>query len=125
MNELTVEDLLEEITKCDSRYSIEAYSFIREALDYTVNKLNKPRHVSANELLEGIREFALQEFGPLSKRVLFEWGIHSCEDIGNIVFNLVDIGLLGKTKEDRLESFQEGYDFHEALETPFLPEKVI
>ena len=124
MNELTVEDLLEEIVEHDPRYNIEAYSFIREGLDYTVNKLNKPRHVSATELLDGIKGYALQEFGPVSKRVLFEWGITSCEDIGNIVFNLVDIGLLGKTKEDRIENFQNRYDLQEALVEPFLPEKV-
>ena len=99
MNELTIEDLLEEVIQIDNSYNIEAYLFIREGLDYTADKLNKPRHVSGIELLEGIREYALQEFGPLSKRVLMEWGINSCTDIGNVVFNLVYIGLSGKTKE--------------------------
>ena len=125
MNELTVEDLLEQIIKHDARYSMDAYLFIREGLDYTTKILNKPRHVSGIELLEGIREYALQEFGPVSRRVLLEWGIRSCSDIGNIVFNLVDVGLLGKTKEDRIEDFDAGYDFEEAFSTPFLPEKII
>ena len=69
MNELTIEDLLEEVIQIDSRYNIDAYLFIREGLDYTVEKLNRPRHVSGLELLEGVREYALQEFGPMSKRV--------------------------------------------------------
>ena len=55
MNELTIEDLLEEVIQIDNRYNIEAYLFIREGLDYTADKLNKPRHVSGIELLEGIR----------------------------------------------------------------------
>lgn len=124
MNELTVEDLLDEIISHDSRYNLDAYMFVREGLDFTVELLNKPRHVSGPELLEGIRQYALQEFGPLSKRVFLEWGVQSCTDIGNIVFNLVDIGLLGKTEDDRLEDFELGYDFNEAFSSPFLPEKI-
>ena len=75
MNELTVEDLLETIVQEDARYTIDAYHFVREGLDYTVKKLQKPRHVNGGELLDGIREYALEEFGPVSKRVLSEWGI--------------------------------------------------
>jgi uncharacterized repeat protein (TIGR04138 family) len=63
----------------------------------------------------------LEQFGPLSKRVLAEWGIHSCIDFGHIVFNLVEEGLLGKTENDSLEDFSEGYDFCEAFEKPFQP----
>ena len=115
------EDLLESILKHDPRYTAEAYFFVREALDHIVRQLETPRHISGQELLEGIRKYALSEFGPVAKRVFFEWGINECVDFGHIVFNLVNEGLLGKTEEDSLSDFSEGYDFTEAFLKPFQP----
>ena len=115
------EDLLDPILKRDPRYTAEAYHFVRDALHHTVQQLEKPRHLSGQELLGGIREYALSEFGPLTKRVLFEWGITECIDFGHIVFNLVDEGMLGKTDEDNLDDFSGGYDFAEAFDRPFQP----
>ncbi len=114
-------DLLEPILSKDGRYSAEAYVFVREGLDHTVRKLGKPRHVSGQELLEGIRDYALGEYGPVARRVLAEWGVNECIDFGHIVFNLVEEGLLGKTEEDSIEDFMDGYDFHEAFILPFRP----
>ena len=68
-----------------------------------------------------MRDYALSEFGPVTKRVLSEWGITECVDFGNIVFNLVNEGLLGKTDEDSIEDFMGGYDFNEAFIQPFTP----
>ena len=118
-------DLLESVIKKDPRYKPEAYVFVREALDHTVRKLDKPRHISGQELLEGMREFALREYGPVARRVLSEWGIHECIDFGNMVFNLVDEGLLGKTDEDTIDDFMNGYDFKEAFLHPFRPKEPI
>jgi uncharacterized repeat protein (TIGR04138 family) len=115
------EDLLAPILKRDSRYTEGAYFFVREALDYSVRQLEKPRHVSGQELLSSIREYALAEFGPITQRVLAEWGIHECIDFGHIVFNLVNEGLLGKTDEDSIDDFSVGYDFTEAFAHPFRP----
>ncbi|WP_372845467.1 Minf_1886 family protein [Pontiella sp.] len=123
MNNTSIEDLLAPVIKKDHRYTVDAYCFVREGLDYTVRQLEKPRHVSGQELLEGMRDYALKEYGPVSKRVLSEWGINECVDFGNIVFNLVREGLLGKTEEDSIEDFMEGYDFHEAFIQPFRPKK--
>ena len=117
----SIDDLLAPILEADKRYSVEAYLFVREGLDHTVSQLEKPRHVTGQELLDGIREYALREFGPVAKRVLSEWGIKECIDFGNIVFNLVNHGLLGKTEEDTIEDFMDGYDFHEAFIQPFRP----
>ena len=72
-------------------------------------------------MLLGVREYALSQFGPMARRVLMEWGITSCEHIGEMVFLLVDAGLLGKTEEDRIEDFKKGYDFKEAFDSPFKP----
>lgn len=125
MNNPDINDLLAPILKSDVRYTTEAYLFVREGLDHTVRKLEKPRHVSGQELLEGLREYALGEFGPVTKRVLSEWGINECVDFGNIVFNLVNFGLLGKTDEDTLEDFSGGYDFSDAFLSPFSPKKPV
>jgi uncharacterized repeat protein (TIGR04138 family) len=120
-------EALHKILEQDTRYAPEAYVFLREALDFTIKLLKKPdqgpaRHVSGAELLDGLRQFALKEFGPLSLRVLHHWGVKRCEDFGEIVFNLVESGALGKTEEDRREDFAGGYDFERAFATPFLPE---
>ena len=110
----------------DGRYDREAYIFLREALDYSVNAFRKSgsgtdTNVSGGELLEGIREYALQEFGPLTKHVLNTWGIRETADFGEIVFQLVDKGVLGKNDTDSKRDFEKKYDFDEVFSAPFLP----
>lgn len=121
MNGSENSDPMQAILARDLRYQPEAYEFVREGLGVTVRKLKAPRHISGQELLDGLRSYALQEFGPMAKTVLNGWGICRTEDFGAIVFNLVDVGLLGKTEEDRLEDFSNGYDFDEAFRKPFRP----
>ncbi|MCU0857528.1 MAG: hypothetical protein MUC65_03885 [Pontiellaceae bacterium] len=115
------EEILQAVLSRDPRYPAEAYVFVRTGLDYTVRRLEKPRHVSGQELLDGIREFALSEFGPMTKTVLSGWGIRRTEDVGEIVFNMVESGLLGKTEKDSRADFANGYDFDEAFCKPFRP----
>jgi uncharacterized repeat protein (TIGR04138 family) len=124
MKKLGFPEALQQILKEDARFDEHAYLFIREALDFTIKLFSKPvegagRHVSGAELLEGIRQFSLKEFGPMAKTVLNNWGIKKCEDFGEIVFNLVDKGVLGKTEQDKKEDFAGGYDFDEAFRQPF------
>jgi len=114
-------DPLQEVLLRDPRYVAEAYAFVRAGLDFTVRRLKKTRHVSGGELLDGIREFALGEFGPMTKTILAEWGITSTEDVGEIVFNMVESGLLGKTDKDSRADFAAGYDFDQAFRKPFQP----
>jgi uncharacterized repeat protein (TIGR04138 family) len=126
MHEATFEEGLEQILGRDPRYQRDAYLFIREALDHTQKVIIKEnrgslRHVTGQELLGGIRDFALGQFGPMTITVLEEWGIRNCQDFGEIVFNMVEAGLLAKTESDSREDFQGGYDFHEAFRAPFLP----
>jgi len=115
------EELLNGILARDPRYTIEAYVFVRNGLDFSVRRLEKPRHISGRELLEGIRGFTIEEFGPMAKTVLKGWGIKRTEDIGEIVFNMVETGLLGKTEKDSRADFANGYDFDEAFRKPFQP----
>jgi uncharacterized repeat protein (TIGR04138 family) len=118
--------VLDQVLARDPRYAREAYHFLREALDYTqraISKANqgKLRHVTGQELLAGIRAYALQQYGPMALMLLNEWGIHRCEDFGELVFNLVDAGVLSKTETDSRADFANGYDFEEAFRKPFLP----
>ncbi len=127
MHEANFEDGLEVILSRDPRYHRDAYLFVREALDYTQKAIIKEnrgqlRHVTGQELLGGIRDFALSQFGPMTITVLEEWGLHQCQDFGEIVFNMVDAGLLAKTDKDSRDDFATGYDFVEAFRKPYLPQ---
>ena len=130
MQAASFEEAIEQIAARDQRYHREAYFFLREALDHTqkmigkVPKKNEVRHVSGQELLNGIREYALQQFGPMTLTVLEEWGIKCCMDFGEIVFNMVETKLLAKTEQDSREDFKNGYDFHDAFRKPFLPSRM-
>ena len=126
MQEVNFDEALEQILAKDARYHREAYFFVREALDFTQKLISKQakgelRHVSGQELLDGIRQYALAQCGPMVMTVLDEWGVHNCRDFGEIVFNMVEIGLLAKTKDDSRADFDGGYEFDEAFRKPFLP----
>ena len=100
---------------------------MREGLDFTQHKMAKmsgakePRHVSGQELMGGMRQYALETYGPMAKLLLNEWGIRATEDFGEIVFNLVENNLLAKTEKDTREDFAGGYDFDEAFTAPYEP----
>jgi uncharacterized repeat protein (TIGR04138 family) len=126
MPKLNFEQALRPLLGKDPRYRQEAYHFVRSALDHTRDLLkrecnSRPRHVTGQELLRGIRDLALIEFGPMAPAVFEEWGIRSCADFGEIVFNLIDLEVFRKTARDRREDFCDGYDFFEAFQRPFLP----
>lgn len=107
---------IERIIQENKEYKFEAYSFVLAGLHYSVAKLDKARHISGQELLEGIREYALEQFGPMAKSVLNYWGIYKTLDFGKIVFALVEAGVLRKQPEDKLEDFQDIYDFDDAFQ---------
>ena len=126
MQAVDFEQTLEKILQRDVRYKRDAYYFVREALDFTqklVAQSNKDqvRHVTGQELLKGIRQHALDQFGPMAMLVLHHWGVNVCEDFGEIVFNMVESGLLAKTDTDTREDFRNGYDFFQAFRQPFVP----
>ena len=129
MQKIGFAEALDSIVASDPRYQREAYVFLRDALDFTTKQQKKikgttVRHVSGPELLEGVRHYALKEFGPLVITVFESWGIRACEDIGHMVFNLIDAGVFGKTEEDSMEDFKSVYDFREAFVKPFAPTKM-
>ncbi|HEY1765364.1 MAG TPA: Minf_1886 family protein, partial [Opitutaceae bacterium] len=85
------------------------------------SRMGKSRHVSGSELLDGLRVYALEQYGPLTKTVLNAWGVNKCLDFGDIVFNLIEYNAFSKTDDDRREDFADLYDFDEVFVKPFLP----
>lgn len=147
MQKLEFNRAVEEVMRHDARFAAEAYGFLHEALDHTLKLRRKTRetkdsrearearqaagtgeedrHVSGQQLLDGIRQYALKQFGPMVPVVLEYWGIRCCEDFGQIVFNLIGVGILGKTERDCIEDFRGGYTFEEAFVAPFRPDGVV
>ncbi len=113
----------------DLRYGRDAYFFLRDALK-SIDKHGRKgegtpagNHVSGQQLLDGIRYYALKQFGPMVVTVFQYWGIHDCPDFGEMVYNLISVGVFGKTDSDSIEDFRGGYTFQEAFIEPYLPEK--
>ena len=107
---------LDELVRNDPRYPRESYEFMMEALAYTVKTLGERRHVSGRELLVGVRDYALDCWGPMARRVLESWGIRRTEDFGEVVFNLVGAGLLSKTDGDSKDDFKKVFRFEQAFD---------
>jgi uncharacterized repeat protein (TIGR04138 family) len=120
-------EIVDQIRKEDARFDRRAYFFLRSGLDFTVRemrnrdqgRMSKSQHVSGSELLEGLRDYALDQYGPMAKTVLNEWGVGRCSDFGDMVFNLIDYNVFSKTDEDRREDFTEVYTFDDAFVKPF------
>ena len=130
MQKVTFQELLDRVVAADPRYRREAYLFVREALGHAQTRFaggrpESERHVTGQQLLAGIRDYAVTEYGPMIHGLFREWGIRRCEDFGEIVFNLIEHEFLRKTETDRREDFAGGYDFDEAFRDPFLPPSVL
>jgi len=108
------------LAKRDGRYKLEAYLFVIEGLNYQLKKLgldapDKRRHLTARELLEGIRALGWERYGRLAKDVFESWGVRSTLDFGEVVFNLIEAGEFTKTDEDSKEDFRDVFDFERDL----------
>ena len=127
MIERSFQQEIEAICIKDPRFTADAYYFLREALDHTSKEQlarekrssNQPRHVTGQELCHGVRDYALHEFGPLSFLVLTTWGLRTTADIGEIVYNLIATGKLGKSEQDQQGDFAGVYDFEDAFVKPY------
>lgn len=121
---------LRQIMRDAGGYSPEAFKFLREGLSHTVKMVHgaeaaetpsldeddDSRHVSGQQLCIGLRDYAVHRYGWLARMVLNRWGITRTDDFGNIVFAMVEAGLMRKTDDDTLADFQGVYDFCEAFE---------
>jgi uncharacterized repeat protein (TIGR04138 family) len=115
-----------EIVRSDGRYGAQAYAFVFDALDFAMQRLDRDRrrgserHLSVPELVRGMRDFAIDQYGPLTRIVMQSMGIFETADFGEIVFALVDKGLLNKQDSDTKEQFAQVFDFREAFAEPEL-----
>jgi uncharacterized repeat protein (TIGR04138 family) len=126
MQAMQFEQSVVSILKRDKRFDPHAYFFLKDALDFTLKRIaesngGQPRHVSGPELLAGYRDFALEQFGPMASTLMEEWSIRKCQDVGDMVFHLIEEQVFGKQESDRKEDFSEVFDFQESLIVPFLP----
>jgi uncharacterized repeat protein (TIGR04138 family) len=125
MQPLNFELSVQKILAADPRFHSEAYFFVRDALEFTRRSNGRQKHsardVSSKELLDGLRKYALETYGPMAITVLAEWGVGSCEDFGEIVFNLFAHNFERKSDTDNREDFKSGFSFEEAFRKPFLP----
>ena len=113
-------EAVSKIVEKDPRYSVEAYDFVRNGVNYTAVKLERhknkdSKHVSGQELLQGIADYASEQFGPFAKDVLLNWGIVDGISIGNIVFNMVNEKLLTANEKDSIEDFAIDFSFEKVL----------
>jgi uncharacterized repeat protein (TIGR04138 family) len=110
------DEILGRLQERHPRFHAKAYLFVLAALQAVVEGLDQRRHISGDELAGGVRDLALERFGPLARTVLEHWGIHSTEDVGHVVFALVECGVLVRQDEDSPEDFRDVFDFEEAFE---------
>jgi len=110
------QEVMERLRERHPRYHETAYLFVLSALNYVLERLPEPRHISGRELAEGVRDLAIERFGPMARTVLEYWGIRSTSDLGEIVFALVDCGILIRQDDDVPEDFEDVFDFEEAFE---------
>lgn len=118
MSQQNAEQKIDKICRHDPRYPKEAYYFIANAVGFTTAKLVKSRHVSAIELLQGVRDYAQHEFGAVANMVLNDWGISQACDVGNIVYALIHAELLCASKDDSQESFNIDFALFEEEKEP-------
>ncbi len=131
MNYAYFKTTVDKIVTKDGRYDAMAYELIGDAVNYTAKRLKKDkadiksRHISCQDLLKGIGEYAIQQYGPMAGDIFASWGLNSSMAIGNVVFNMIDKELLRASEKDSLEQFSYGPTFHEIFRKPFLPTKKI
>ena len=121
-------DPIRQLALRDGRYSPEAFRFLFESLDHAVRLAGKEnaegteRHVTGQEVLQGMRAFASESFGPLAAQVWRSWGVENTMDWGRIVFLLVDEGMLKRQDDDDIEDFRDGFDFDRAFDADYEPD---
>lgn len=130
MQAMQFENSVVSILKRDKRFDPHAYFFLKDALDFTLKRIaegnnGQARHVTGPELLVGFRDCALEQFGPMASTLMSEWSIRKCQDVGDMVFHLIEEQVFGKQDSDRKEDFSEVFDFEASLVVPFLPSRAV
>lgn len=119
MYETSADRMLARLRRRHPKYAEAAYLFVLSALHEALQRLRTPRHVSGPEVATAVRQLAIRRFGPLARTVLEHWGIHSTSDMGEVVFALVECGILVKQPGDSREDFEGLFSFEEAFERSY------
>jgi uncharacterized repeat protein (TIGR04138 family) len=130
MHAVQFEQSVISILKREKRFDAQAYMFLKDALDFTLKRIadannGQSRHVTGSELLEGFRDHALEQFGPMAATLMREWGVRKGLDVGDMVFHLIEEQVFGRQESDTREDFADTFDFEESLVRPFLPRRKI
>lgn len=113
------EGIMDQIRLREQRFDERAYLFVLSSLEHCQSKLTERRHITGPELAHACRELALQRFGVMARLVLEHWGVRSTSDIGDIVFTLVEMGLLISQPQDSRDDFFGVFDFADAFERSY------
>jgi uncharacterized repeat protein (TIGR04138 family) len=120
MPELAFRDgVMDRIRMREPRYDERAYLFVLAALEFCQQRLTARRHLTGRELAAGCRDLALERYGVLARTVLEHWGVRSSADLGEVVFALVETGLLMSQPGDSKEDFVGAFDFHAAFDRDY------
>ena len=120
MSELAFRDgIMDQIRVREPRFHEHAYLFVLAALELAQGRLTERRHISGRELAEACRDLALDRYGIMARLVLEHWGVRSTADLGDIVFALVDLGLLISLPSDTRDEFIDVYEFDQAFERDY------
>lgn len=111
--------IMDRIRLREPRFDERAYLFVLAALEFCQQRLDERRHINGRELALACRDLALERFGVMARLVLDHWGVHSSADIGDVVFTLVDLGLLMSQPTDTRDEFVEVFDFDQAFEREY------
>lgn len=130
MHKVKFDEAVATICKADKRYKPDAYFFLRDTLDYTVKELRadeliEHRHVTGRELLNGLRDYAINELGIMAYPVLESWGVTCGRDIGEMVYNLIQVEAFGKSDDDHPTDFEGWMSFDEAFRNPYRPTRPV
>jgi uncharacterized repeat protein (TIGR04138 family) len=112
-------NLLEKLREKNPRYSDAAYLFVLSALQFAIDRLDEPRHITGQELSEAVRDLAIEQYGPMARTVLEHWGIHATSDMGAIVYALIDCRVLIKQESDSLDDFRDVFEFDDAFDRDY------
>ena len=124
MSTLSLEARIDELAQSRRDYASEAYHFVFESLDHVGERpspLRASHHITVHQLLDGLRDLALQQFGPLSRCVFESWGVYGTDDFGEIVFRLIENDLLNRSDTDHRADFHDVFSFREAFEESYTP----
>ena len=113
------DDVLARIRARGSRYDERSYLFVLAAIEFVQTRLPVRRHVTGAELAWACRDLARERFGLLARPVLQHWGVTRTDDLGRIVFTLVDVGLLVTQPEDTEQDFRDVYEFQSAFDEEY------